>query len=111
MRSPKPAERESEQNSRFKSILKKTSQTFSDSESGPEKCPSPSPRGGSQFYLPMPNTTRKKVQFLVESEPESPTEEIPPCEEGDDDVFVYETPAPEPSKPIVDKNATGKNKI
>ncbi|XP_049818854.1 uncharacterized protein LOC109601331 isoform X2 [Aethina tumida] len=108
LRSPKPAERESDQNSRFKSILKKTSQTFNDSESGPEKCPSPSPRGGSQFYLPMPNTTRKKVQFLVESEPESPTEEIPPCEEGDDDVFVYETPAPEPSKPIVDKNATEK---
>ncbi|XP_018572239.1 uncharacterized protein LOC108911725 [Anoplophora glabripennis] len=68
--SPKPNEKESEFSSRFKSILKKPSSTFSDSDSaGPERSPTPSLKGGSQFYIPMPcPTPRKKVQFLVGNE-------------------------------------------
>lgn len=68
--SPKVNEKESEFSNRFKSILKKPSSTFSDSDSGgPERSPSPALKRGSQFYIPMPCTTpRKRVQFLVESE-------------------------------------------
>ncbi|KAJ8922446.1 hypothetical protein NQ315_004393 [Exocentrus adspersus] len=69
--SPKGKEKELEFSNRFKSILKKPSSAFSDSEStGPERSPSPARKRGSQFYVPMPAFTpvRKKVQFLVESE-------------------------------------------
>lgn len=63
-------EKESADGGRFKSILKKPSTTFSDTDSscGPERSPSPARRSGSHFYLPLPaNAPRKKVQFLVEN--------------------------------------------
>lgn len=65
----KPNEKESECN-RFKSILKKPTTTFSDTDSNSrEHSPSPARKTGSHFYLPMPgHTPRKKVQFLVENE-------------------------------------------
>lgn len=57
---------------KFKSILKKPSATFNDTESvGTVIEPSAktaSYKSGSHFYLPMPNANRKKVQFLVENE-------------------------------------------
>jgi hypothetical protein len=67
--SQKLNEKESESN-RFKSILKKRTTTFSDTDSNSrEHSPSPARKSGSHFYLPMPgNTPRKKVQFLVENE-------------------------------------------
>ncbi|CAH0546965.1 unnamed protein product [Brassicogethes aeneus] len=97
----KHIEKEPEFNSRFKSILKKPAQTFSDTDStGPESCPSPAPRGQSQFYVQMPCTSpRKKVQFLVENEknslqplpqPESPEIEEIELPEYEDDVFIEE---------------------
>lgn len=57
---------------KFKSILKKPSATFSDTDisaivESPIKVP-PGSKSGSHFYLPMPNASRKKVQFLVENE-------------------------------------------
>lgn len=64
----------------YKSILKKSS-AFSDSDYSYERTPSPSPRNGSQFYLPTP--TRKKVQFAVEQhEVETKTDQ-----ELEDEVF------------------------
>lgn len=48
---------------RFKSILKKPSTSFSDTDDT-DRSPSPALKSGSQFYLPLP---RKKVQFLVEN--------------------------------------------
>lgn len=57
-----PQGKEADRNSPFKSILKKSSRS-SDSKmltySGRSKA-------GSHFYLPLPNSSRKKVQFLVE---------------------------------------------
>lgn len=61
---------EKESDNRFKSILKKPTTTFSDTDSsgGPERSPSPAQKSGSHFYLPLPaNAPRKKVQFLVEN--------------------------------------------
>ncbi|CAH1983187.1 unnamed protein product [Acanthoscelides obtectus] len=55
--------------SRFKSILKKPSTNYSDTESdnyGERSLSPPAQKGGSQFYLPLP-TVRKKVQFLMEN--------------------------------------------
>ncbi|VEN60330.1 unnamed protein product [Callosobruchus maculatus] len=55
--------------SRFKSILKKPSTNYSDTDSdnyGERSLSPPIQKGGSQFYLPLP-TVRKKVQFLMEN--------------------------------------------
>lgn len=56
---------------KFKSILKKPSSTFNDTENNmivENTIKSPGFKSGSHFYLPMPNASRKKVQFLVENE-------------------------------------------
>lgn len=77
--SPKPNEKEASDcgSNRFKSILKKPSATFGDTDSNcvGERSPSPTLKSGSHFYLPMPTTPRKKVQFLVEKE-QDPTGNI-----------------------------------
>lgn len=79
-----PNEKESESN-RFKSILKKPTTTFSDTDSNSrEHSPSPAHKTGSHFYLPMPgNTPRKKVQFLVENELEVKQEDGAVCVSSD----------------------------
>lgn len=57
---------------KFKSILKKPSATFNDTDTAGSVAESavktPGTKSGSHFYLPMPNASRKKVQFLVENE-------------------------------------------
>ncbi|KAL3275595.1 hypothetical protein HHI36_020350 [Cryptolaemus montrouzieri] len=54
---------EADRNNPFKSILKKSSNFDITTMSST----SPTRRSGSHFYLPLPNSPRKKVQFLVES--------------------------------------------
>lgn len=61
-KSPKHSKFKDPEN-RFKSILKKPSASFSDTDDT-DRSPSPALKSGSQFYLPLP---RKKVQFLVEN--------------------------------------------
>lgn len=58
---------------KFKSILKKPSSTFGDTDLNSSVVENSSgSKSGSHFYLPMPTLTppRKKVQFLVENETE-----------------------------------------
>ncbi|KAI4469964.1 rho guanine nucleotide exchange factor at 64c isoform a [Holotrichia oblita] len=99
-----PNEKESECNNninnasnsnRFKSILKKPTTTFNDTDlrGGPvERSPSPARKSGSHFYLPLPannSTPRKKVQFLVENELVSRENKVLPNDyETDNEVFV-----------------------